>query len=185
MSLIDGVSLFTSELERCQIPFGIIGGIAVFAYGGERTTFDVDFLIHGEHKDTVKEVAQKLNFLTVNENAEVIQLSGKAQIDIVFANRPAAQSMLGRLRTVGTLPYPVVAPEDLIGLKIQAFAGDRSREFIDKGDILTIFRNVANLDFDKIKEYADVFSVWTEIKDLKNRVWALQLIVRSSKRFYY
>jgi len=166
MGLLQGVEIFTQKLKERQIPFGIIGGLAVFAYGGERTTFDVDFLIHGDHNATVKEITDHLDLKVLNENAEVIQLSGPTQIDVIFANRPTSQGMLTRLRRVGQLPYPVVAPEDLIGLKIQAFVGDRSREFIDKGDILSVFKNVPNLDFNLIKEYADLFNVWTEIQDL-------------------
>jgi hypothetical protein len=170
MSLLEGISQFTTELEKQRIVYAIIGGLAVFAYGGERTTFDVDFLIHGKEKDAVKQISSKLNLKIVNENPEVLQLSGPSQIDIVFANRPLAQAMLTRTKKVGQLPYPVVSPEDLIGLKIQAFTGDRPREFTDKGDILTLMRNVPNLDFNKIKEYADIFKVWNEINDLKNRI---------------
>lgn len=169
MSLIQGINEFTNQLKNESIPFGIIGGLAVFAYGGERTTFDVDFLIHADHRQKIKEIAQKLQLNIVNENAEVIQLSGQVQIDIIFANRTAAQGMLTRLRQLGELPYPVVAPEDLIGLKIQAFVGDRSREFTDKGDILTIFKNVTELDLKKVKEYADIFNVWNEIEEIKKR----------------
>ncbi len=170
MSLVEGVGAFTKELEHKKIAYGIIGGLAVFAYGGERTTFDVDFLVHGQYKSAIKDIASKLNLKIINENAEVIQLSWKAQVDVIFANRPAAQDMLARVRTCGNLPYPVVAPEDLIGLKIQAFVGDRKREFTDKGDILTLFRNVQDLNFEKIKEYADIFKVWNEIVDLKSRI---------------
>ena len=170
MSLIEGVSAFTRELETGKVTYGIIGGLAVFAYGGERTTFDVDFLVHGDHKSTIKEIAAKLKLTIVNENQEVLQLSGQAQIDVIYANRPLAQSMLGRLRLVGNFPFPVVAPEDLIGLKIQAFAGDRKREFTDKSDILVLMRTVSHLNLEKIKEYADIFNVWNEILDLKNRI---------------
>lgn len=170
MSLIQGITEFTNELQKRHIQFGIIGGMAVFAYGGERTTFDIDFLIHGQHKNALKEIAQDLRLKVVNENAEVLQLSGHAQIDIIFANRPKSQEMLEHLRTIDGFPYQVVSPEDLIGLKIQAFAGDRSREFTDKGDILTILRNVPDVNFSKIKEYADIFNVWNEILDIKNRL---------------
>lgn len=170
MNLITGIQQFVRELEQHQIPYGIIGGLAVFAYGGERTTFDVDFLIDGSHQETLKKIAEKMSLKLINENAEVVQFSGSIQIDVVLANRPASQGMLTRLKKIGKLPFPVVAPEDLIGLKIQAFSGNRSREFIDKGDILTIIRNVPDLNFDKIKEYADVFGVWDEICDLKKRI---------------
>ncbi len=170
MSLIQGITQFVDELEKRNITFGIIGGLAVFAYGGERTTFDVDFLIDGNNKVAIKEISKILKLSIINENAEVLQLSGSIQIDIIFANRVQAKSMLERLRKAGNLPYPVVSPEDLVGLKIQAFTGDRSREFKDKSDILTIMQNVPNLDFNKIKEYADIFSVWNEIENIKNRI---------------
>lgn len=170
MSLIQGVQTFAAALEKRNIRYGVIGGLAVFAYGGQRTTFDVDFLIHGKDKLEVKKIAEEMSLTVVNENDEVLQLSGKSQIDIVFANRPTSQGMLDRVRTVGELPFPVVAPEDLIGLKIQAFVGDRKREFMDKGDIISIMRNVASLDFKKIREYADIFKVWEEIQDLKSKI---------------
>jgi hypothetical protein len=170
MSLIQGLTAFTQELQKNQIAFGIIGGLAVFAYGGERTTFDIDFLIDEKHKETLKQIAVSMGLKIVNENPEVLQLSGSVQIDIIFARREKTQQMLQKLRKIDSFPYPVVAPEDLIGLKIQAFVGDRSREFTDKGDILTIFKNYPTLDLDKVKEYADIFNVWNEISDLKNRI---------------
>lgn len=170
MSLVQGIGQFVDGLQSKGIPYAIIGGLAAFAYGGERTTFDVDLLIHGQHRGVVKQLAESLNLQVVNENAEVLQLAGTIQLDIIFANRPASQSMLGRIRMVNQFPYPVVAPEDLIGLKIQAFVADRSREFTDKGDILTILRNVPDVDFNKIKIYADVFGVWKEIEEIKKRV---------------
>lgn len=170
MSLIQGITAFTNELQKNNISFGIIGGFAVFAYGGERTTFDIDFLIDEKHKEKIKEISLKMGLKVINENIEVLQLSGSAQIDIIFARREKTKLMLNNLRKIDSFPYPTVSPEDLIGLKIQAFTADRSREFTDKGDILTIFRNCSDLNIDKIKEYADIFNVWSEILDLKNRI---------------
>lgn len=170
MSLISGIQSFTSKLEKSAIDFGIIGGLAVFAYGGERTTFDVDFLIHKKNRSKVERIAEQLDLEVFNSNDEVLQLSGAIQLDIVFANREKSQDMLKRLGTVKGFPYPVVAPEDLIGLKIQAFTSNRKREYRDKGDILAIFRNVKNLDFKLIKEYADMFNVWKEIEEIKRHV---------------
>lgn len=170
MSLLSGIQSFTAKLEESSVPFAIIGGIAVFAYGGERTTFDVDFLIHKDYRPKVKTVAEDLGLKIFNENTEVIQFSGFIQLDIVFANRLKSQEMLSRLKRVEGFPYPVAAPEDLVGLKIQAFVGNRKREYRDKGDILTIFKNVENLDFQRIQEYAEMFNVWSEIKEIKKHV---------------
>jgi len=170
MSLLNGIASFTKSLEDRKIPYGIIGGLAVFAYGGERTTFDVDFLVDGQHREALLQLATTTDFKVIHENAEVVQLSGSVQIDVIFANRAATQAMLTRVHKIGKLPFPVVEAEDLIGLKIQGFVGDRSREFRDKGDILTILKNVQILDFKRIKEYADIFNVWPEIEDLKKRI---------------
>lgn len=170
MKFYTGVQEFTAQLEAKNVPYAVIGGLAVFAYGGERTTFDIDFLVPGIQRESVKSIASNLGFKIVNENTEVLQLSGPTQVDIIFANRPPTLKMLESCRKIDTLPFPVVAPEDLIGLKIQAFVGDRKREFIDKGDILTLMRTIPRLNFQTIKEYAEIFDVWTEIEDLKKRI---------------
>ncbi len=170
MDLVSGINDFVNLLNRDKIVFGLIGGLAVFAYGGERTTFDVDFLVSGDDRKKVQKIADELGLQVFFENEEALQLSGPVQIDVLFANRPLSKKMLSRVRFIPAIPFPVVAAEDLVGLKIQAFANDRSREFRDKGDILTIFQNVKDLDFKLIKEYSDLFNLWTEINDLKGRV---------------
>ena len=170
MSIYASIEDFTSHLKNNSISFAIIGGLAVFAYGGERATFDVDFLIDGTHHEAVKKIANQMGLKIMNENESVLQLSGTTQIDIIFARKTHSQKMLQNCIIIESLPYPVVGPEDLIGLKIQAFSGDRNREVIDKGDILTLMRLVPNLDFIKIQEYADIFGVWSEILELKKHV---------------
>jgi hypothetical protein len=93
MSLLQGITAFTQELQKNNIEFGIIGGLAVFAYGGERTTFDIDFLIDEKHKDAIKQITETMGLKIVNENSEVLQLSGAVQIDIIFARREKTQHM--------------------------------------------------------------------------------------------
>lgn len=170
MKLLASLQNFTFQLDQHRIEYAVIGGFAVFAYGGQRTTFDVDFLIHQRHRKELYKIAQVIGLQVAHENTEVLQLSGAAQFDIIFANRPRAQKMLSRTQILPNFPFPVVSAEDLIGLKIQAFCADRSREFTDKGDILEIFRNTQDLNLDLIREYADIFGVWEEIKDLKGRL---------------
>ena len=67
-------------------------------------------------------------------------------------------------------PVPVVLIEDLIGLKIQAYKNDSKREFQDKADIQSLLDKYPNLNFDKIKEYADLFSEWNFINELRNKL---------------
>lgn len=48
MPVFAGFDQFTENLKERCITYGVIDGLAVFAYGGERTTFDIDLLIHGK-----------------------------------------------------------------------------------------------------------------------------------------
>ncbi len=170
MSIIQGLHSFASELQKQNIPFAIIGGIAMFSYGSDRTTFDVDFLVDGQFQGKIKEIAKSLNLALVNESAEFVQYTGSTSIDVIFANRPHSQEMIKNAVKVVNFEYPVVRPEDLIGLKIQAFKGDKRREFVDKNDILVLMRLLPNLDYAVIKKYADIFGAWDEIEDLKKRL---------------
>ena len=45
-----------------------------------------------------------------------------------------------------------------------------SREFQDKADIQFLIENYLNLDWNKIKSYADLFSKWSEIEEIKNKI---------------
>ncbi|MEK6556589.1 MAG: hypothetical protein AABZ31_15170 [Bdellovibrionota bacterium] len=170
MSIIQGLHSFASELQKESVPFAIIGGIAMFSYGSERTTFDVDFLVDGQYQKKIKEIAKSLSLTLVNESAEFVQYTGSASIDVIFANRPLSQEMIKNSVKLENFQYPVVRPEDLIGLKIQAYKGDKRREFVDKNDILTLMRLRPNLDYTEIKKYADIFGAWNEIEELKKRI---------------
>jgi len=55
----------------------------------------------------------------------------------------------------------------LIGLKIQAYKNDKSREFQDKADIQFLISSLENLDWDQIKKYADLFDEWEVISEIK------------------
>jgi len=64
------------------------------------------------------------------------------------------------------LDIKCVKPEDIIGLKIQAYTNDRSRELQDKADIKALFELHSNMDINKVKEYAEMFGEWNSIKPL-------------------
>lgn len=56
--------------------------------------------------------------------------------------------------------------EDLIGLKIQAYKNDASRELQDKADIQNLLR-LPEINLDLVKKYADLFEAWSEIERLR------------------
>ena len=60
----------------------------------------------------------------------------------------------------------ILKAEDIIGLKIQAYKNDGSRELQDKADIQKLLA-LPNLDLETIKTYADLFGEWSVIEKLQ------------------
>jgi hypothetical protein len=168
MSLQDTLTLARTTLNAENIQFALIGGFALAAHGIVRATQDIDFLVDGAQKEKARTALSAVGFRLVFESLEVLQFSGVGQLDILLANREASKKMLSRAKTIENFPVPVVAAEDLIGLKIQAFSNDPNRSFQDKADIQALMSEIENLDYDLIKSYADLFDQWAFIFEIRS-----------------
>lgn len=170
MSIEDTLTLASKSLQAANIEFALIGGFALVAHGVVRATVDIDFLVDGNKKKEAKECLVRAGFNVAFESEEVLQLSGKGQLDLLFANRPASRRMLENSKIMGSFPVKVVSAEDIIGLKIQAYSNDPKREFQDKADIQALMEKNANLDYNLIRSYADLFDQWGFIEMMKARL---------------
>lgn len=170
MNLRGTLKLAHSILEQERIPHALIGGLAMAWYGSTRATVDLDLLINEENKDQVKNIFLKNGFTLVNETLEVLQFSGLGYVDLLIARRPLSQKILLEANTNGPEGISFVKTEDLIGLKIQAYTNDSSREFQDKADIQFLIESIDNMDWDRIKSYADLFNQWEAINEIKNKI---------------
>ena len=152
-------------LKKAEVSHALIGGFALAIYGNHRTTSDIDFLADGTKKETIKTELIKNGFILKHESAEVLQFSGAGFLDIVLAHRPLSQDMLKRAQHNNDLNIYVVKPEDIIGLKIQAYKNDSSRELQDKADIQKLLTR-SDIDMVIVKKYADLFQEWPVIEKL-------------------
>lgn len=155
-------------LQKEGISHALIGGFALAVYGQHRATVDIDFLADGTKKDLIKSTFLSNGFVLKFESEEVLQFVGVGFVDILLANRPLSQEMLKQAILNQELGVYVVRPEDIIGLKIQAYKNDPSRELQDKADIQTLLK-LPNLDFILIKKYADLFQEWKTIESLRGK----------------
>ena len=156
-------------LETNNKDHALIGGLGLACYGSTRATVDLDLLIFEEDKDEVKSLLIQNGFNIDNENQEVIQFSGLGFVDLLIARRPISKNILKMANPNGPEGISFVRAEDLIGLKIQAYKNDQSREYQDKADIQFLIETQDNLDWDLIKEYAELFSEWEVINEIKNK----------------
>lgn len=136
-----------SSLEKCGIPYMIIGGQAVLLYGEPRLTRDIDITlgVNIDHLNTVLGMIRQLDIKPLVEDIEtfarktmVLPALDEAtgiRVDFIFSFTPYEAQAIGRARKVRILDHDVrfAAIEDLIIHKI--FAG-RPRDIEDVRSIL-------------------------------------------------
>lgn len=167
MNVADSLIESHNTLEKLGIPHALIGGMALSEYGYGRATQDVDWLVPEEKIEILLKEFLAQGFQIFHQSADVLQLTGKAEIDFLIARRPISREMLKDAKQSSGLGLPVVTAEDLIGLKIQAYAGNPKRKHKDLSDIQELIERNAALDWIKIKKYADLFGEWSTIESLR------------------
>ncbi len=157
------------SLQNANIEHALIGGLALATLGINRATADVDFLIDGIDKEKAKKVLINSGFKLKFETKEVLQFEGIGFLDILLANRPLSKEMLKAAKIFPEINIKCLGPEDIIGLKIQAYKNNPKREFQDKADIQSLIEKHENLNWNKIKQYADLFDEWEVVEGIRSK----------------
>ena len=156
------------SFEKENLPYALIGGFALEAAGVVRATMDIDLLVLSRNKDSIKSIMRRNGYTILHESKEVINFIGDeanpGRVDFLLAHRKYAVSMLKRAQKKmvfgGKTKTYVVAPEDLIGLKVQAAANDPDRFEQEMIDIRMVLNNCpAPLDHNRINEYFELFDM--------------------------
>ena len=159
-----------TALNNANIDHALIGGLSLSHHGIHRATQDVDLLVNGSSKNEIIKTLEKVGFKLYVETEEVMHFTGEVSLDLLLAHRPLSLAMLDNAVLSENLNVKCVAAEDIIGLKIQAYKNNAKRELQDKADILSIISKNNNLDWDKIKHYADIFNEWDTIEKLRSNL---------------
>ena len=147
----------------------LIGAFALAVCGVQRATNDVDFLIDGAKAAAARQALESDGFTVFHASDEVLQMAGPVPVDFVLARRPLSLAMLARASARTFRGIKCVGPEDLIGLKIQAYKNDPRRELQDRADIQRLIVVSPSLDWARIRQYAELFSEWPAVEDLRRR----------------
>ncbi|MBF0331157.1 MAG: nucleotidyl transferase AbiEii/AbiGii toxin family protein, partial [Candidatus Omnitrophica bacterium] len=142
--------------------------------GYTRATGDIDFLVNAEDGGKFKDILQAMGYKVIFEDENVLNLAAPWQliggVDAIWARRKYTLDMLKHAVT-GVDGIPVVAPEGIIGLKVQAIANDPERYARDIADIEWLLRaHTATLDMALIREYFLAFTMTPELDKLLQRI---------------
>ena len=173
------IELVLEAAERGRYRIALIGGFALPFHGVMRATADVDFLVESAGADHLHEALLAHGQRCLHRSAELANyescLPDLAPVDVLYAHRPASIAMLDRARSSSppgsSVAIPVVDPEGIIGLKVQAMANvpaRRDRERSDIRELLTARRG--RLDLDLIRDYHRRFGLEAELEEMLREV---------------
>lgn len=167
-SLRNTLRLATEALDGVGVDCALIGGLAMAGLGVHRATMDVDLLIDGGQREVARSALQAAGFELQAETPEVLHFTGAGALDLLLANREPTQDMLRRARVLEPVQVRCVGAEDIIGLKIQAYVNNPKRMLQDKADIAALIEKHSDLDWARVKRYADLFDQWTAIEKIRS-----------------
>ena len=155
--------MISEKFMTAGVRYALIGGFALHAAGYHRATGDIDFLVNAEDAVVAKKIFMAMGYQVLFENENVLNLAAPEQliggVDILWARRKYTLDMLDRaVSDAGGIP--VIRPEGIIGLKVQAIANDPDRLARDMADIEWLLRMKFNtMDTALIREYFEVFAM--------------------------
>lgn len=167
-----------SDFETRRIRYATIGGFALGALGAARATRDLDFLVRRDDLKQANESLTHLGYQRIYFTDDVSQYRHDADawggVDLIHAFRPLALKIVDRAQprplSQATMSMRVARPEDIIGLKIQAFWSNplrRTHEAADIEALASIYG--ARLNWTDIQEYYELFGLGREFTDLRAR----------------
>ena len=141
------LKVITRNLDQSNIPFAVIGAMALGLYGHPRFTADIDIITEGRLWPKLRSVMENLGYTCRQKTDAFAQFESESglmgHIDFLFVDTAAGTGILGRRidfqdRLLGN--YPVVQPTDYIILKMMAIANDPGRQAKDESDISAILQ---------------------------------------------
>ena len=138
--LEDALLEAASALESCKLPYMLIEGLAVAAWGHARATLDVNLSVWAESDRLPETVACVCNHMAAKvndplrfvEDTRVLPLQSRegVRIDVIFGVLPLQREALGRAVTkeIAGRAVPVASIEDLLIMKL---ISERQKDRLD------------------------------------------------------
>ena len=134
------------EFDKAKIPFLLIGGYAVNAYGYSRTTQDVDFMVVSSDYERAQKLLQQCGYREfIHKDLCARFVDHEKQwppLDLVFVEKETFQSIAKDAISVKIMGRELLVPsaEHLIALKLHAIKNDPKREAKDLNDIFEMIK---------------------------------------------
>ena len=181
------LKIVTDNLTKDQVPYSLIGALALGLYGLPRFTADIDLLTEGRFWSLISGTMERLGYTCYQKTKSFAQFDSElgvlGRIDFMFVNTQEGRDILKRSVLVNNElmgNHPVIQPTDYITLKLMAIANNPDRCSKDEGDILTVFKlykkgvmpdNFTALEIDRIYPFAERFGLRKKLQEYFDRIF--------------
>jgi hypothetical protein len=147
-------------LDKVDVRFALIGGLALASHKVIRATQDIDLLTDPDRAEDIDAELVALGYQCLHRSPDAGNcLRIDERVDCIYASRPGARSLLRDAAAVQTAfgVVRVVSAEGLIALKLQGFVNN-PRRTQDLEDIKALIAaNRKALKMDEVREYFRLF----------------------------
>ncbi len=150
------------EMQNKNIPYAIIGAVAMGFWGVRRDTMDIDFLVRSIDREKITAIMKGFGYdravssKFADQFVHLIQAMGSVDFLYTKKEKGIIESST-TFRGLDGEDIHVALPEDIIGMKLEGIRNNPKREMKDLADIQSIVELLADqLDWEKIKEYCKI-----------------------------
>ncbi len=133
-----------AALGRAEVPYAVVGGVAVCLHGYQRNTVDLDLLVRAEDADATRSAMRQAGF-TWSEEAKEFRSGSGVPVQFLIAGEPAGPHSEVKLpdpsdrkTTVALEGLPVISLARLIELKLACGEGNLRRTHKDLADVVEL-----------------------------------------------
>jgi len=169
------LSIISNNLSEKQIPFCLIGAMALGIYGLPRYTSDIDLLTEENSWPKIASLMERLGYECYQKTDIFAQFDSElgvyGKVDFMFVSTKDGREIINRSISVKNELFgviPVIQPSDYVILKLMAIANNPDRSIKDKSDLSGFFdlnkknllsKSFDDLDVDRIMLFADRFGM--------------------------
>lgn len=170
------LSAIASDLDRHELRWAVVGGIALAGLGMPRTTIDLDIVTDAGAQEHVVALLDSLGFETVHRSAgysnHLHRQPARGRVDVVYVRSDTAEQLFAALQHVagpGGLDMPVPAAEHLAAMKVLAMKNDPQREPQEIADIRFLLRR-PDVNRERVREYFRRHGLLRQLEDVERNL---------------
>lgn len=164
------------ELADKDVRFGVVGGVALAAYGIARMTIDLDLVIDGDNQEPAIGTLESLGYETLHRSRGYSNHqhadSTFGRVDVVYVRGTTSQQLFEACRRLdgpGGVEILVPAAEHLAAMKVVAMKNDPDRLWQDLADIRQIL-TLPGVDRQAIRASFDRHGLTEHYRELEKKI---------------